>query len=126
MALDPLTAIAGAESSYGTNLFNPTSSATGIFQDLGSTWQSTLTAIGGNPSQYPTAASAPASVQFAVNSYLYNTQGFAPWTVGDPTLAAQIQAAAEPRLLQHRDLIEQSERLCHARSARRFSRLFRR
>ena len=93
MALDPLTAIAGAESSYGTNLFNPTSSATGIFQDLSSTWQSGLTAIGGNPSQYPTAASAPASVQFAVNSYLYNTQGFAPWTVGDPALAAQIAAA---------------------------------
>jgi len=90
MAFDPLTAIAGPESSYGTNLFNPTSSATGIFQDL--TSQSGLSAIGGNPSQYPTAASAPASVQFAVNAYLYNTQGFTPWTIGDPTLAAQIQA----------------------------------
>ena len=37
--------------------------------------------------------SAPASLQTAVASYLYNQYGFQPWTVGNATLAADIQAA---------------------------------
>jgi type IV secretion system protein TrbL len=92
--LDPLTAIAGPESSYGQTLYNPTSSATGIFQDITPTWDQAITAIGYSPSQYPSAASAPASIQFAANAWIYNTQGgFNSWTIGDPTLAANIQAA---------------------------------
>lgn len=96
MPLDPLTMIAGPESSYGTNLQNPTSTASGVWQDINSTWTSGLSAIGGNPAQYPTAISAPASVQAAVNAYEYNTYGFQPWTIGDPTLAADIAAAGGP------------------------------
>ena len=93
MALNPLVAIAGPESSNGANLYNPASSATGIWQDLQGTWASTLPNIGVSPSLYPTAASAPASVQAAANAYLYNTQGFAPWAPYDPTLASNIAAA---------------------------------
>jgi hypothetical protein len=93
MALDPFTAIAGPESSYGNNLYNPSSSATGIFQDIHSTWTSAVQAIGLSPSQYPTAAQAPPSVQFAANAYLYNTQGFQPWTIGDSTLSNNIASA---------------------------------
>lgn len=96
MALNPLTEIAGPESSYGANLYNPKSSATGVWQDISSTWSENLQAIGLNPSQYPTAAAAPLSVQAAVNANLYNTRGFQPWTVGDPTLAQNIAAAGGP------------------------------
>jgi hypothetical protein len=93
VALNPLVAIAGPESSFGTNLYNPTSSATGIWQDLTGTWDYALQGIGLSPSQYPTAASAPPSVQAAANAYLYNQQGFGPWAPYDPTLAGQIAAA---------------------------------
>jgi hypothetical protein len=93
VALNPLSVIAGPESSFGTNLYNPTSSATGIWQDLTGTWDYALQGIGLSPSQYPTAASAPPSVQAAANAYLYNQQGFGPWAPYDPTLAQQIAAS---------------------------------
>lgn len=96
MTLNPLTEIAGPESSYGANLYNPQSSATGVWQDISSTWRENVAAIGLSPSQYPTAASAPLSVQAAVNANLYNTRGFQPWTVGDPTLTRNITAAGGP------------------------------
>jgi hypothetical protein len=96
VALNPLAIIAGPESSFGTNLYNPTSSATGIWQDLTGTWAYALQGIGLSPSQYPTAASAPPSVQAAANAYLYNQQGFAPWAPYDQALAQQIAALGGP------------------------------
>jgi hypothetical protein len=91
--LNPLTIIAEYESSYGTNLQNPTSSASGIYQDINSTWAQALSLCGcGTTSEYPTASSAPASVQTAANAALYNAQGFAPWTIGDQPLANAIAA----------------------------------
>ena len=95
MALDPLTAIAGPESSYGANTQNPTSSASGVWQDISSTWQQASCAVG-DCGVYATANDAPYSVQAAANAWLYNQQGFQPWTSGDPALAADIQAAGGP------------------------------
>lgn len=77
--LNPLTAIAGPESSFGQNLQNPGSSASGIYGVINGTWQANLKAIGGDPAQYPTAKSAPASVQSAVVAYDYNQNGFKDW-----------------------------------------------
>jgi hypothetical protein len=100
-SLSPLSIIAYYESSDGTNLQNPNSSATGTFQDLQSpaapTWAQALQLCGcGTISQYPQAIDAPNSVQFAANAALYNAEGFQPWTVGDPQLAAAIQADGGP------------------------------
>ncbi len=78
--LNPATAVAGPESSFGQNTQNPTSSASGDYGFLTSTWQQDLAAIGGNTTQYPTAVSAPNSVQTAVFAYEYNTRGFSAWT----------------------------------------------
>lgn len=96
MALNPLTQIAADESSYGTNLQNPSTTASGVWQDVNGTWTQAITAIGYSPQQYPTALSAPASVQAAANAWLYNQQGFAPWTIGNQTLAADIAANGGP------------------------------
>src|ERR1700761_3779643 len=92
MALNPLALIAQDESANGTQLKNPNSSASGIFQDINATWVASLTAVGGDPNKYPTALSAPPSLQAAANAYLYNTQGFGPWA-SNQTLAADIAAS---------------------------------
>lgn len=92
MPLNPLALIAQDESANGTLLKNPNSSASGIFQDVNGTWRSELAAIGGDPNQYPTAISAPASLQAQVNAHLFNTQGWAPWA-SNQTLMADVAAA---------------------------------
>lgn len=53
---------------------NPTSSASGAYQFIDSTWQSLSAAAG-----YSHASDAPASVQDAAAIELYNEQGTAPW-----------------------------------------------
>src|SRR5579884_1324524 len=90
MALDPLTAIAGPESANCTNNYNPTSSATGCFQFLQSSWDQWAPQVGISTAQYPTMASAPISDQFAVAAAYYNNAGFSPWAPYDPTLANTI------------------------------------
>jgi hypothetical protein len=96
--LNPLTAIAGPESSFGTNLQNPNSSASGDFGIINATWQANLIAIGGDPAQYPTAISAPANIQAAVTAHLYNTRGFADYTCTgcDAVLTRNIADAGGP------------------------------
>lgn len=88
----PLGLIAQYESANGTLLQNPTSTASGDWQMINSTWSAALTAIGGSPSQYPTASSAPVSLQAAAASYLYNESGFTPWASNTQLMSA-IQAA---------------------------------
>lgn len=53
---------------------NPSSSASGAYQFLTSTWRSLSASAG-----YATAASAPASVQDAAALELYNQAGTSPW-----------------------------------------------
>jgi TrbL/VirB6 plasmid conjugal transfer protein len=96
-SLSPLTLIAQFESTYGTNTVNvsPGSSASGIFQDQTGTWAQALSLCAcGTTAQYPTAGSAPTSLQFAANAALYNADGFGPWTCPgcDPPLAAALAA----------------------------------
>ncbi len=96
--LNPLTAIAGPESSFGQNLQNPNSTASGLYGFINATWQANLKAIGGDPVLYPTAKSAPNSVQSAVAAHVYNTRGFADWTCSgcDPVLTAEVANAGGP------------------------------
>ncbi len=94
--LNPLTAIAGPESSFGQNTVNPDSSARGIWQDLSETWQGACSAVQGGSCGYATANDAPASVQAAANAWLYNQRGFQPWTCancGDNVLVQEIANA---------------------------------
>jgi hypothetical protein len=96
--LNPLTAIAGPESSFGQNLQNPNSTASGLYGFINSTWQTNLKAIGGDTVLYPTAKSAPNSVQSAVAAHVYNTRGFADWTCPgcDPVLTANVANVGGP------------------------------
>ena len=98
MALSPITAVAGPESSFGTNLQNPNSTASGIYGFLQTTWQQDLQAIGGSVAQYPTAISAPSSLQTAVFAYEYNTRGFSAWTCPgcDAVLTQEVTNAGGP------------------------------
>lgn len=98
MPLSPITAVAGPESTFGTNLQNPNSSASGIYGFLTRTWQQDLTAIGGDPAQYPTAKSAPNSLQTAVFAYEYNTRGFSAWNCPgcDPVFTQELANAGGP------------------------------
>lgn len=61
-----LAAIAQTESSGNPTAVNPSSSASGLYGFLDSTWQSIAPTVGVDINQYPTAASAPSSVQTAV------------------------------------------------------------
>ncbi|MDE9366365.1 transglycosylase family protein [Luteipulveratus sp. YIM 133132] len=69
-----LEAIKQCESGGDYTAQNPSSSASGAYQFLTSTWQSLNASQG-----YATAASAPASVQDAAALELYQAQGTSPW-----------------------------------------------
>jgi hypothetical protein len=95
MALDPLAYIAAYESgtpgqigSYNATATNPNSSAQGAYQILQGTWQQWAPNAGVSLQQYPTAGSAPLSVQNQVASYGYNTQGFTPWASNQGLMSA--------------------------------------
>ncbi|WP_205744712.1 transglycosylase family protein [Yimella sp. RIT 621] len=71
---DVLAKIRYCESGNNYQAQNSSSSASGAYQFLTSTWQSLSASAG-----YATAKSAPASVQDAAAIELYNAQGTAPW-----------------------------------------------
>ena len=79
-AINPLSLIVQDESSGNATLTNPTSSASGLFQDVSATWAQALADCGcGTTAMYPTAASAPSSIQIAANAALINSQGLSAW-----------------------------------------------
>lgn len=95
--LNPLNFIIPFESSGNPTAQNPTpgSTASGLLGDVNSTWANSLALCNcGTTAQYPTAASAPPSVQLAANAALFNSQGFGPWTCAgcDPALTAALAA----------------------------------
>jgi hypothetical protein len=53
--------------------------ASGKYQMVNSTWREALQLAGGDPSQYPTAMSAPEAVQDKAAQALYGKYGTAPW-----------------------------------------------
>ena len=71
---------------------NPTSSASGAYGFVNSTWLQFLSQIGGDTAQYPTAASAPASVQDSVFSQAVSQSGLSSWLCPncDPALSNYI------------------------------------
>lgn len=86
-----LSAIAQTESSGNPTAVNPTSGASGLYGFLNSTWQSIAPQAGVDTSQYPTAASAPASVQTSVAAITPVSN----WTcTGCNSLASSIAATA--------------------------------
>ena len=82
--------IQGIESGGNPTAQNPTSTASGLFQDINATWRYALGLIGLSPSQYPTAKSAPSSVQYQANEALYNAQGLQPWAGDIPQIETQL------------------------------------
>lgn len=83
----------------------PGSTASGLFGNINSTWADALRFCGsacGTTAQFPTAASAPASIQLAANSALINHNGLSDWTCGgcDPALVRALNAAGGPSAFQ--------------------------
>jgi type IV secretion system protein TrbL len=96
--INPLPLIIQAESSGNPTAQSKTSTASGLAGDINGTWAAALTACGGgcgSVSQYPTAASAPASVQIAANNALINQNGLRDWLCAncDAHFASQVAAA---------------------------------
>jgi hypothetical protein len=58
----------------------PLSTASGYYQIINGTWQQFAPQVGVDLNQYPTAMSAPQSVQTQVAGAIYNAQGFSPWS----------------------------------------------
>lgn len=87
--------IAHYESSGNPSAQSNQSTASGLYGFLNGTWSTYAPQAGVSLSQYPTAASAPASVQTAVFYADFNRNGFNDWTCQgcDPAAAAAIQAA---------------------------------
>jgi hypothetical protein len=90
---DPLSLIAKYESG-GRNIKNPTSSASGPWQFINSTWREMAPKEGVDITKYPTAMSAPVDVQKRVAQRLYNEQGYSPWAPYNSRLAAAIGGGA--------------------------------
>jgi hypothetical protein len=95
-AINPIPLIIQNESSGNPTAQNAETTASGLFQDISSTWAEALAACNcGTTAQYPTAASAPSSVQIAANDALINQNGLSDWLCAgcDPAFAAQVAAA---------------------------------
>lgn len=73
---------------------SPTSSASGAYQFINSTWLAAARAIGVDTSAYPTAVSAPAAVQDAAFNAVVSSRGLADWTCPncDPALTNYLSA----------------------------------
>jgi len=94
-AINPIPLIIQNGSSGNPTAQNAETTASGLFQDTSSTWAEALAACNcGTRAQYPTAASAPSSVQIAANDALINQNGLSDWLCAgcDPTFAAQVAA----------------------------------
>ncbi|YAL83375.1 transglycosylase family protein [Dermacoccaceae bacterium W4C1] len=83
-----LEAIKQCESGGNYQAQNPTSSASGAYQFLTSTWQSLDASAG-----YATAASAPESVQDAAALELYNAAGTTPWNASASCWSGNVSAS---------------------------------
>jgi hypothetical protein len=94
-ALNPAALIAQYESSGNPTAQSSKSTASGLYGFVNGTWATYAPQAGVSLQQYPTAASAPASVQTAVFYADFNNNGFNDWTCQgcDPAAAAAIQAA---------------------------------
>jgi hypothetical protein len=62
--------------------------ASGYYQIVNGTWQQYAPQAGVSLAQYPTAMSAPQSVQTQVATVLYNQQGFGPWSTNAALMSA--------------------------------------
>jgi hypothetical protein len=83
------------ESSGGKNIPNGQgSSAFGPWQILQGTWNDIAPRAGVDLGQYPTARSAPITMQEQVARKLWETRGFQPWTIGNPALARALAGGA--------------------------------
>ena len=93
--LNAAALIAQYESSNNPTAQSSTSTASGLYGFLNGTWAAYAPQAGVSLQQYPTAASAPASVQTAVFYADFNNNGFNDWTCPgcDPAATAAIQAA---------------------------------
>lgn len=106
-AINPITLIIQNESGGNPTAQNATTTASGLFQDTNSTWAEALAACNcGTTAQYPTAASAPSSVQIAANDALINQNGLSDWLCADcdPAFAAQVAADGGVGAFQTSDL----------------------
>lgn len=71
------------------------STASGYYQIINGTWQQYAAGVPG-ASQYPTAMSAPQSVQTQVAAAIYNAQGLGPWSSNAPLVSAITAAGGAP------------------------------
>ncbi len=103
--LNPLPLIIQAESSGNPTAQSNSSTSSGLAGEINATWATALQACGGacgTTAQYPTAASAPASVQVAATNALINKNGLSDWLCPncDAPFAAQVAAAGGPGAFQ--------------------------
>lgn len=73
---------------------DPNSSASGLYGFTNGTWAQYLTQLGGSLSAYPTASSAPASLQTSVFNQAVTVNGLNDWTCPncDPALVNYLNA----------------------------------
>src|SRR5215472_1145791 len=100
--INPLPLISNFESGNNPTAQNPNSSASGLYGFINTTWRADLLAIGGDPTQFPTAASASPSVQTAVAAYAIDKNGLNDWLCAgcDPPFANAVNAAGGPGAFQ--------------------------
>jgi Transglycosylase-like domain len=97
---DALAAIAQRESgNQNIHTKIPDHTASGYYQIIDPTWREGMGFAGVDPSQYPTAMSAPFEVQNQVAKALYAKYGEKPWASSAPKLSnvvANGQPAPQP------------------------------
>jgi hypothetical protein len=78
-----LAPIYARESRFNPIAQNPTSTASGLGQDINSTWREAMQGLGYGD-VYPTAKSAPPPVQNAANIWIQARRGNKPWAASAP------------------------------------------
>lgn len=109
-----LVPIYGRESAFNPQAQNPTSTASGLGQDVNATWREAMHALGYGDA-YPTAKSAPPAIQNAANIWLQGRYGNKPWAASEPgggdnfaKLAQETQSIYGPIAEKYRAASEQS------------------